>query len=51
MRGHFQDKGRLSKIGILIIYVFNYCSWSIAETYIDMTFFSPKVCGKSIKVL
>ena len=40
MRGHFQDKGRLSKFNVLlIISVINYCSWSIAETYIDMIFF------------
>ena len=40
MEGHFQDEGRLSKFNVLlIISVFNYCSWSIAETYIDMIFF------------
>ena len=43
MRGHFQDKGRLSKFNILlIISVFTYRSWSIAETYIDMFFFLQK---------
>ena len=43
MRRHFQDKGRLSKLNVLlIISVFNYCSWSIAETCIDMIFFLQK---------
>ena len=43
MRRHFQDKGRLSKLNVLLIVsVFNYCSWSIAETYIDMIFFLQK---------
>ena len=43
MRGNFQDKGRLSKFNVLlIIFVFNYCSLSIAKTYIDMIFFLQK---------
>ena len=39
MRGHFQDKGRLSKFNVLIISVVNHCFWSIAETHIDVIFF------------
>ena len=50
MRGHFQDKGRLSKFNVLlIISVFNYCSWSIAETYIDMIFFLQKFAENQLR--
>ena len=50
MREHFQDKGRLSKFSVLlIISVFNYCSWSIAETYIDMNFFLQKFAENQLR--
>ena len=50
MRGHFQDKGRLSKFNVLlIISVFNYCSWSIAETYIDMIFCLQKFAENQLR--
>ena len=50
MRGHFQDKGRLSKFNVLlIISVVNYCSWSIAETHIDMTFFLQKFAENQLR--
>ena len=50
MRGHFQDKGRLSKFNVLlIISVFNYCSWSIAETYIDMIFFLQEFAENQLR--
>ena len=50
MRGHFQDKGRLSKFSVLlIICVFNYCSWSIAETYRDMIFFLQKFAENQLR--
>ena len=50
MRGHFQDKGRLSKFNVLlIISVVNYCSWSIAETHIDMIFFLQKFAENQLR--
>ena len=50
MRGHFQDKGRLSKLNVLlIISVINYCSWSIAETCIDMIFFLQKFAENQLR--
>ena len=50
MRGHFQDKVRLSKFNVLlIISVFNYCSWSIAETYIDKIFFLQKFAENQLR--
>ena len=50
MRGHFQDKGRLSKFNILlIISVFNYCFWSIAETRVDMIFLLQKFTQSQLR--